>query len=308
MSASLNRMETDTEETTWVSKVLKGWIIVAGAVCILIAILWTFQSPQTRVAVSRPVPNNPRSSAPIAAPQPATLFRQVQNYPSYKTKPFEMAPHDTQFYLRMFQTIGAMVRIKERGQSVIVSSLYLLGNDDTSDFTVCGGSILGKQDKMNLFVITHGETYSSVSKEGWAKMGCQTKGGTQINWVPRNDGTGGSDLRAFTLGVAAKPRPIIVANPPPPAVHPSSLPFGVRQRIAAEFEDSLSQTLGADVTLTSDHEYKEQDGSSTSCITGSVKGERFRMVEPHGKDLKINPTEVQWIEAGCTRPDYQLIR
>lgn len=95
-----------------------------------------------------------------------------------------------------------------------------------------------------------------------------------------------------------------VATIPPLA----PLPLGVRQRLAFQFEDSLSQVFGAEVTLSSLRSYKEQDGSETLCSVGPVQGKRFRIASPGSGQTITNPSQFEWLSVGCGRPNYQLLR
>lgn len=233
-----------------------------------------------------------------------SLAQADEVYPAYQTKPYHMADADTGKYLSLFQSTGNFIKAAS-GKSAFIVEAYILQNADDSEYTVCGSALLGSERSPTLYAISHTKAYIDVNKDGWEKLGCSTAGGTRLKWVPRKGG--GNDIKAFYAdGVtprSAKPKG------PPPAVPPNGpLPFGARQQIAAEFEDSLSQVIGAQVVLLSSHVYKEQDGSSTSCDVGITGGRRFRIASPGGADPMVNPTQAQWVAAGCTRPGYQLIR
>jgi hypothetical protein len=234
-------------------------------------------------------------------------FGQIQpvqaapTYPTYQTEPLAMLAKGTEYYLRLFQATGKLLSLAGKGDGAFISSLYVLLDSDDKSYTLCGGAVMGSPQKSVVFVVSHENTYLDVTDDGWRSLGCLTQGGTVIKWVPRKDGSGGNDIRAFHTPVRAKA--------PPPAVPPAGpLPFGTRQRLTAEFEDSLSQILGAQVTVLSDRNYIEQDGSTTSCTVGIVGGHRFRIAESGHETPVINPTAAKWAAAGCTRPGYQLMR
>jgi hypothetical protein len=94
---------------------------------------------------------------------------------------------------------------------------------------------------------------------------------------------------------------------PPPAVPPAGpLPLSARMHLLLDYENLLSQAMGHEISITSLHIYNEQDGGTTMCIKGLAEGRRFRLVEKK-VDVLGDPSEAKWIEAGCTRPGYQLI-
>lgn len=93
----------------------------------------------------------------------------------------------------------------------------------------------------------------------------------------------------------------------PPAVPQGFIPNAARVQMVWEFEGNLSQVLGAPVHLTSVHSYEEQDGKSTMCVIGKVAGHRLRMFSGSSPTV-VQPTQEQWVEAGCTRPGYLLLR
>jgi hypothetical protein len=224
-------------------------------------------------------------------------------YPTYLTEPLTMAPHDQGYYRDLFLTMAKLVSAKQDGEKILVLVLRLLKNTDDDDYTVCGEGMKGEVNtdrKDVLFAYTHKTMYAGFDWNTWRQLGCQTRGGTFIESKVRK---GSTDLYFVA---SHDPIPTKVVQPAVPPDGP--LPLGRRQRIAIEFEDRLSQILGAQVTLLSDRSYKEQDGSSTSCTVGIVGGHRFRIAESGDAKPLINPKQAQWIAAGCTRPGYQLIR
>jgi hypothetical protein len=107
---------------------------------------------------------------------------------------------------------------------------------------------------------------------------------------------------ALSLGVSA-----VNAAPPPPAKPPSGpLPLGARMKLLLDFENNISQVVGSEVVITSLRNYEEQDGTITMCIIGRTGGKKFKLVNLNGHT--IEPTSAQWLDSGCTRPNYQLIR
>jgi hypothetical protein len=109
-------------------------------------------------------------------------------------------------------------------------------------------------------------------------------------------------MTQFAAQAQPESRADIAANPP------GALPFGVRQRLAAQLEDALSQAIGVQLNLQSIHAYDEQDGTRTNCITGTMGGKRLRITFSDSDKPQINPSAKQWKAAGCLRPNYRLIR
>ena len=115
----------------------------------------------------------------------------------------------------------------------------------------------------------------------------------------------------FQIAIAGLLAGVVAAHaaPPPPAIPPAEpLPADERGQIAAEFEAGLSQIFHGQVTLLSDRQYKERNGSTTGCAIGRIGGHQFRLADSTKRAPIINPTETQWVDAGCTRPGYQLVR
>ena len=98
----------------------------------------------------------------------------------------------------------------------------------------------------------------------------------------------------------------VLANPPPPALPPNLLPPGAEAALTINLQNLLSQALGGDVIVKDARAYQEQDGSITMCISGVVRGKAFRLIDANDR-LTVHPTKAQWIDGGCTRPNYQYL-
>jgi hypothetical protein len=110
-----------------------------------------------------------------------------------------------------------------------------------------------------------------------------------------------------TVALFAIAPSIAIASEPPPARDPGFMPAYLKVQMTIEFEANLSQAFGQRVHLTSLRSYTEQDGSATNCATGTVGGHRLRMAWGNGVKA-IQATHQQWIDTGCTRTGYELLR
>lgn len=110
-------------------------------------------------------------------------------------------------------------------------------------------------------------------------------------------------ISATLLSIASSAKAV-----PPPAKPHGMIPNTARVQMVWEFEGDLSQAIGAPVRLSSVHSYDEQDGSNTMCVVGRVSGHRLRVVFGGASGTLMQPTQDQWIEAGCARPGYLLLR
>jgi hypothetical protein len=235
----------------------------------------------------------------------STAIATADTYPTYATKPFQAIHKDMAYNLHLFQTTGEMVSSTIDDQPVFVASLYMLRNVDNDEYTVCGGAVIGTDRHPTEFVISHAHVYTEVDETGWQSLGCNTRGGTMMKWVPRKDGSGGNDIRVVPETIAQKGTKKVV--PPPAAKPPSFIPAEAKLRITFELESSISQVLGVRFHLTSVHDYEELDGDRTSCIIGTAGGKRIRFLSGKGAP-KIQPTQAEWVAGGCTRPGYILMR
>jgi hypothetical protein len=226
-----------------------------------------------------------------------------EQYPAYKVTPVNVVNAGKEEQLISFVESAQILLSSLAKHEVFLKEVSLFTDVLSQKGLACGTAEVETGEDAVRFVETPVRMFWDVSQEGWAKMGCNTPGASLVEQSTKR-GEHTSILIHPPLS-SPKPAPSTLAAAVPPA---GPLPFGVRQRIAAEFEDTLSQVLGAQVLLLSDRVYKEQDGSETSCTVGTLGRRRFRLAERGDEKLILNPSNAQWQALGCTRPGYQLIR
>jgi hypothetical protein len=200
-----------------------------------------------------------------------TPVEAAPTYPIYQTEPLELKAMDNKYYYEVFRATGDIVSLFLNKEAVLVTSLYQLQDADGDGRTMCGTAYLGTPPRKFVnFVLSHDHTYVDASEEGWRSLGCFTKGGTMLEAVVPKGGK--PYIKASHTPASA--------TIPPPAIPPGGpLPLRVRMKLLVEFENSLSQVVGKEVTITHLHIYKEQSGDTTMCTTGIAEGTKFRLVE-----------------------------
>ncbi len=224
-------------------------------------------------------------------------------YPTLLSKPVDLYRNRT--YSGKVLSLVEETALKElsrlAGEKVKIISLYALQEESTANPIVCGRGSTSLRSEVR-FVILQDRSYWDVPEDGWQRMGCNATGVIKVTVRHISEDRVALEFRDQPKPTAPTSRANIAAVPTG-----GPLPPGVRQRLAIRWEDSLSQLFGKQVTLLSYRSYKEQDGSSTTCTTGLVGGRRFRMASI-GNEPIGDPTQAQWVAAGCVRPDYQLLR
>lgn len=237
-------------------------------------------------------------------PSMGTLTLAQDLYP--ELRPLPLTVYGNRHYGQRLLTIAEKLQedlVFKFGETSQIKSMYVLKHPDQDGLVICGRVIAPAGAIETKFVGLDETVRWNASEEGWRKMGCETPGGSSVSTLFKPGSRIELRIPAPAKISAPASRANIASIPPI-----GTLPPAVRQRLAFGYEDRLSQILGMQVNLLSWRSYKEQDGSETTCTVGLAGKKRFRIANAGDGEMVTDPSEPQWVAAGCTRPGYQLLR